>query len=72
MKETILNHEHIKNSITKNDGKDDVKYRWSHGATDKHLGDGMLVYSLMYYFKPKLSVRKWWWIYSKNNVELYI
>jgi len=56
MKETILNHKHIKNSITRNDGEDEVKYRWSHGATDKHLGDGMLVYSLMYLFKPKLSV----------------
>ena len=56
MKKSILNHEYIKNSITKNNGKDDVKYRWSHGATTKHLGDGMILYSLMYFLKPKLSV----------------
>ena len=56
MKKTILNHEYIKNSITKNNGKDDVKYRWSHGATDKHMGDGMILYSMMYFFKPTISV----------------
>jgi len=56
MNKTILNHEYIKNAITKNDGKDDVKYRWSHGATDKHLGDGMIIYSMMYFFKPIISV----------------
>ena len=52
----ILNHKYIEKHITTNDGIDDVKYRWSHGATDKHMGDGMIVYSLMYFFKPKLSV----------------
>jgi|TARA_B100001057_G_scaffold7320_1_gene6700 hypothetical protein len=56
MKKTILNHEYIENSITKNNGKDDVKYRWSHGATDKHMGDGMILYSMMYFFKPTISV----------------
>ena len=53
---TILNHDYIKNSITKNNGKEDVKYRWSHGATDKHLGDGMLIYSLIYYHKFQTCV----------------
>ena len=52
----ILDHKYIENKITKNDGKDDVKYRWSHGATDKHFGDGMIVYSMMYFFKPQVSV----------------
>ena len=56
MKKTILNHEYIENSITNNDGEQDVKYRWSHGATEKHMGDGMIVYSMMYFFKPKISV----------------
>ena len=29
-----------------------VRYRWTHGyATDKHLGDGMLVYSVIQYFR---------------------
>ena len=53
---TILNHDYIKNSITKNNGKEDVKYRWSHGATDKHLGDGILIYSLIQFHKFKTLV----------------
>ena len=44
---TILNYDYIKKHITKNDGTEDVPYRWSHGATDKHLGDGILIYSLI-------------------------
>ena len=55
MKTTILNHKYIEQEITTNEGKE-FRYRWSHGATDKHLGDGMILYSLMYFFKPKLSV----------------
>ena len=53
---TILNHDYIKKHITKNDGKEDVPYRWSHGATDKHLGDGILIYSLIQFFKFKSLV----------------
>ena len=55
MKKTILNHKYIEQEITTNQGKD-FRYRWSHGATDKHMGDGMILYSLMYFFKPKMSV----------------
>jgi len=55
MKKTILNHEYIEQEITTNQGKD-FRYRWSHGATNKHMGDGMILYSLMYFFKPKVSV----------------
>ncbi len=44
------------NSITKNNGKEDVPYRWSHGATDKHLGDGILIYSLIQFHKFKSLV----------------
>ena len=55
MKTTILNHKYIEQEITTNDGKE-FRYRWSHGATNKHMGDGMILYSLMYFFKPKLSV----------------
>jgi len=55
MKKSILNHEYIKQEITTNDGEQ-FRYRWSHGATDKHMGDGMILYSLMYFFKPKMSV----------------
>ena len=56
MKRNILNHEYIEQEITTNDKQSDVRYRWSHGATDKHIGDGIIVYSMMYFFKPKLSV----------------
>ena len=32
-----------------------VKYRWTHGATDLHLGDGLLIYSKMILrFRDKL------------------
>jgi len=55
MKTTILNHKYIEQEITSNAGKE-FRYRWSHGATTKHLGDGMILYSLMYFLKPKLSV----------------
>ena len=50
---TILNHDYIKNSITRNQGKEEVAYRWSHGATDMHLGDGLLIYSLIQFHKFK-------------------
>tara|TARA_Y100000004_G_scaffold118928_1_gene133627 strand:+ start:1690 stop:2391 length:702 start_codon:yes stop_codon:yes gene_type:complete len=56
MKKEILNHEYIKQEITTNQEKTTPRYRWSHGATDNHMGDGILVYSLMYFFKSKLSV----------------
>ena len=55
MKKSILNHEYIEQEITTNQGKE-FRYRWSHGATDKHMGDGMILYSLMYFFIPKISV----------------
>ena len=53
---TILNHEYIKKHITTNNGKEDVPYRWSHGATDKHLGDGLLIYSFIQFYKFKSLV----------------
>ena len=55
MKKTILNHEYIKDEITTNQGKE-FRYRWSHGATNNHMGDGIITYSMMYFFKPKISV----------------
>ena len=33
-----------------------VKYRWTHGATDLHLGDGMLIYSIVQYMRAKTIV----------------
>jgi hypothetical protein len=52
----ILNHDFIKHFITTNGEESEVSYRWSHGATDKHLGDGMIIYSLVYFFKFKTLV----------------
>ncbi len=33
-----------------------VKYRWTHGATDLHLGDGLLIYSVIQYMRAKTCV----------------
>ena len=33
-----------------------VPYRWSHGATDVHLGDGLIVYSIIQYMRAKVCV----------------
>lgn len=33
-----------------------VPYRWSHGATDTHLGDGLVIYSLIQYMRAKVCV----------------
>lgn len=33
-----------------------IKYRWSHGATDLHLGDGMLIFSVIQFLRAKTCV----------------
>ena len=33
-----------------------VKYRWTHGATDLHLGDGLMIYSLIMFNRAKTCV----------------
>ena len=33
-----------------------VPYRWTHGATDLSLGDGLLVYSIIHYMRAKICV----------------
>ena len=33
-----------------------VPYRWSHGATDTHLGDGLIIYSIIQYMRAKTCV----------------
>ncbi len=55
MKNSILNYDYIMNYITTNEGEE-VPYRWSHGADDMHLGDGMIIYSLIYFHKFKSLV----------------
>jgi hypothetical protein len=51
----ITNQHYIKNFITTNDGID-VPYRWTHGATVTHLGDGLLVYSIIQHMRAKVCV----------------
>lgn len=64
----ILNKDFINNFITNNrykitteDGSTEeiltpVSYRWTHGATDYHLGDGLLIYSFIQYMRAKVCV----------------
>ena len=60
----IINKNYIKEFITNNQefnevGEEvlkNVPYRWSHGATDDHLGDGLIVYSLIQYMRAKNCV----------------
>ena len=33
-----------------------VPYRWTHGATDLHLGDGMIIYSTIQMMRAKVCV----------------
>ena len=33
-----------------------VPYRWTHGATDKHLGDGLLLYSIVQLMRYKIII----------------
>jgi len=62
--ESLLNLNYVKTFLTNNytidsDGDtilDPVKYRWTHGATDLHLGDGLLIYSFIQFIKAKVCV----------------
>jgi hypothetical protein len=51
----ITNQDYIKNFIT-NNGNESVPYRWTHGATDLHLGDGIVVYSIIQHMRFKNCV----------------
>lgn len=65
---SIINFDIVKNFFTNNQSKDTdlngnefinlnpVKYRWTHGATDLHLGDGLLIYSTIQYMRAKTCV----------------
>lgn len=60
----LFNKEYTKQYLTNNHSFDEdgnmilepVKYRWTHGATDLHLGDGLLVYSLIMFNRAKVCV----------------
>jgi hypothetical protein len=47
--------EYVKYCLTGNKGEP-VPYRWTHGATDVHLGDGLLVYSIIQHMRAKNCV----------------
>jgi len=51
----ITNQDYIKNNIT-NNGDEPVPYRWTHGATDEHMGDGILIYSIIQHMRFKNCV----------------
>jgi hypothetical protein len=53
--EMITNEEYIRKNITNNDDQP-VPYRWTHGATDLHMGDGVVVYSIVQYMRTKNCV----------------
>jgi hypothetical protein len=55
MDESIINNQFVKNFITTNQGEL-VPYRWTHGATDLHLGDGLIVYSIIQHMRSKVCV----------------
>lgn len=51
----IYNEDYIRKHIT-NNGDEPVPYRWTHGATDLHMGDGMVVYSIIQHMRAKNCV----------------
>lgn len=62
--QSLINLNLVENFITNNHHIDDdgtyvrtnVPYRWSHGATDLHLGDGLMIYSLIQFIRAKVCV----------------
>ena len=51
----LFNLKYIKKYLTNNNDKP-VTYRWTHGATDEHLGDGLLIYSIIQFTRAKNCV----------------
>ena len=58
VKEFFTNNFKIKKDTNEKEFKElsPVKYRWTHGATDLHLGDGLLIYSAIQYMRAKICV----------------
>ncbi len=52
---SIVDLKYIQDKITTNNGTP-IEYRWTHGATNKHLGDGLLVYSIIQMMRAKVCV----------------
>jgi len=51
----MFNKKYIKSHLT-NNSTTPVPYRWTHGATDLHLGDGLIVYSIIQHMRAKNCV----------------
>ena len=51
----ITDQFYIENFITTNEGVD-IPFRWTYGATIKHMGDGLLVYSIIQHMRAKVCV----------------
>lgn len=52
---SLIDLEYVKANITTNNGQP-LSYRWTHGATEEHLGDGLVVYSLIQMMRAKVCV----------------
>ena len=52
---SIVNKEWVYRNITTNEGEV-VPYRWTHGATTFHMGDGLMVYALVQHMRAKTCV----------------
>ena len=53
--DSLLNDDYIKSNITSN-GENKLPFLWTHGATLEHLGDGLLIYSLIQHMRAKTCV----------------
>lgn len=51
----MLDYNYILNYLTSNN-EEPVAYRWTHGATERHLGDGLLIYSIIQHMRAKICV----------------
>jgi len=51
----ISNQDFIRYSITSNGGES-IPYLWTHGATEEHMGDGLMVYSIIQHMRAKNCV----------------
>jgi len=54
VKDYLTNNHHI--DTDGNIIRTPIAYRWTHGATDLHLGDGLLVYSFIQFIRAKICV----------------
>jgi hypothetical protein len=51
----ITNQDFITYNITTN-GDKSIPYLWTHGATTEHMGDGLIVYSMIQHLRAKICV----------------